>query len=185
MEGRGPLKPTLVDAMILVAATGAGLAIVRAWAPSYHAWSYDPTPPPTWLEWAAFVLPSWADYLAPIPAAWTLATLTLGLLRPRPPFRTTCLQFGKSAVVAATVAIALNFVYLILHVWTMRSAYHEMAFVYTTHSAGVAVGAVWLVLALGGVGKAEPTWIDRWGRALGVYWLLMMPLQVLSLFVRH
>ena len=57
--------------------------------------------------------------------------------------------------------------------------------VYTTHSAGVAVGAVWLVLALGGAWKAEPTSIDRWGRTLGAYWLLMIPLQILSLFVRR
>ena len=57
MVGTRPRKPTLVDAMILVAATGAGLAVVRTWAPSYYAWSYKPAPPPTWLEWSAFVLP--------------------------------------------------------------------------------------------------------------------------------
>jgi hypothetical protein len=185
MDGSRPRKLTLVDAMIFIAATGAGIAVIRTYAPSYYAWSYNPTPPPTWVEWAAFVLPSWADYLAPIPAAWTIGTLIQRLFPTRPPLRIVCLQAGTAAVLAATVAVSVNSVYLILHVWTMRSAYHEMAFVYTTHSAGIAVGGVWLVLALGGTWRAEPTWIDRWGRALGIYWLLMIPLQFLSLFVRH
>jgi hypothetical protein len=185
MDGTRPRKPTLVDAMILVAATGVGLAVVRTWAPSYYAWSYNPSPPPTWLEWSAFVLPAWAAYLSPVPAAWTIATLILRLFPPRPPLRIACLQAGSSAVLAATMAASVNFVYLVLHVWMKRSGYHEMAFVYTTHSAGIAVGAVWLVLALGAAWKAEPTWIDRWGRTLGAYWLLMIPLQILSLFVRQ
>ena len=184
MESTRPRRPTLADAMIFVAATGAGLAVVRTWGPRYYEWSYSPTPPATWLEWSAYVLPGWADFLAPIPAAWTVATLITWLIRPKPLFRTDGLRAGSAAVVAATVAASANFVYLILHVWTIRSDSHEMAFIYFTHSVGAAVGAAWLVLTLGGAWKAEPTWIDRWGRALGVYWLFMIPLQYLSLFAR-
>jgi hypothetical protein len=87
-------------------------------------------------------------------------------------------------MVAAALAVSVNFVYLLLHVWTNRSVYHEMAFVYTTHSAGLAVAGAWLLLALTGSWVTEPTWIDRWGRVLGVYWLFGIPLQLLSLFVR-
>ena len=37
---------------------------------------------------------------------------------------------------------------------------------------GWAVSAAWVVLRLAGAWRAEPGWIDRTGRALGIYWIL-------------
>ena len=37
---------------------------------------------------------------------------------------------------------------------------------------GGAVASVWIVMWLGGTWRAERSWIDRAGRALGVYWIM-------------
>ena len=39
---------------------------------------------------------------------------------------------------------------------------------------GYAVAA-WLTLAIGRRWRPEPSWVNRWGRAIGVFWLLMIP----------
>jgi hypothetical protein len=36
---------------------------------------------------------------------------------------------------------------------------------------GGAVASVWIVLWLSGTWRAERSWIDRAGRALGIYWI--------------
>jgi hypothetical protein len=38
--------------------------------------------------------------------------------------------------------------------------------------AGVVVAGAWLTLRLAGAWRPEPTWVDRAGRALGVFWLV-------------
>jgi hypothetical protein len=43
------------------------------------------------------------------------------------------------------------------------------------------VGAVWLVTAMAGCWRPEKTWLDRTGRALGVFWLLLTVAYWLSL----
>jgi hypothetical protein len=40
---------------------------------------------------------------------------------------------------------------------------------------GFAVVASWLLITVGGRWRSEPTWIDRCGRALGVYWIMLIP----------
>ena len=39
----------------------------------------------------------------------------------------------------------------------------------------------WLALFLTGVWRSTPSWIDRFGRALGVSWILLFCLQVAGL----
>ena len=36
---------------------------------------------------------------------------------------------------------------------------------------GGAVVSIWIVMGLSGTWRAEPSWIDRAGRALGIYWV--------------
>ena len=40
---------------------------------------------------------------------------------------------------------------------------------------GFAIAACWLVLIVGRRWRPEPSWIDRCGRALGAYWILLVP----------
>ena len=173
---------TLVDAMILVAATGVGLAFIRAWSPVFYTFPYTPIPPPTWIEWSSFVVPAWAFYLMPLPAAWSLATVAIRSLHPRPPLRLAMIQAGSAAMISASLAIALGLLYLLTD--SRLRSWHLGPFEYATYSAGVAVGAVWVVLASGGIWKAERTWVDRLGRVLGVYWLMMIPLVLIRPFSR-
>ena len=39
----------------------------------------------------------------------------------------------------------------------------------------MAVGAAWLLLVVSGRWRAEPVWIDRLGRALGIFWIAIIP----------
>jgi hypothetical protein len=48
-------------------------------------------------------------------------------------------------------------------------------------SAG-AVAAVWLFAALAGCWRPEKTWVDRTGRALGAFWLLVAAAYWLSVW---
>ena len=42
----------------------------------------------------------------------------------------------------------------------------------TKDMIGSAVAVSWLILWLGGGWRAEPSWIDRLGRLLGVFWIV-------------
>lgn len=182
MESPKPRRLTLVDAMILVAATGIGLAVIRMWSPAFYTWQYTPIPAPTWLEWSSFVLSAWAFYLAPMPAVWSLAVLILRTLHPRPPLRAAFARAGSAAMLAAAVAIASGVAFLLLDL--RNPSWHEMPFEYTTYSAGIAVAAVWVVLAAAGIWRAHRDWVDVLGRALGVYWILMIPVVLFRSFSR-
>jgi hypothetical protein len=43
------------------------------------------------------------------------------------------------------------------------------------HHAGWAVAVSWLTLVLIGRSRPEPSWVDRWGRALGCIWIIVGP----------
>jgi hypothetical protein len=50
---------------------------------------------------------------------------------------------------------------------------------YSLQRNGYAVAAAWLTLAIGRRWRPEPTWVDRSGRAIGFFWLLMIPMYML------
>jgi hypothetical protein len=182
LENTKPRRLTLVDAMILVAATGIGLAVIRTWSPEYYTEQHTPIPPATWLEWSSFVVSAWAFYLAPIPAAWSLAVLILRALHPRPPLRAAFAHAGSAAALGSAVAIASGVTYFLLDL--RNPSWHDLPFEYTTYSAGIAVAAVWVVLASAGTWRPHRDWVDVLGRALGVYWILMVPVVLLRSFSR-
>ena len=51
------------------------------------------------------------------------------------------------------------------------------------HHAGWAVAVSWLMLAISGRWRAEPSWVDRWGRVLGCTWIFIGPPA--SLLIDH
>jgi hypothetical protein len=180
VESPKPRNLTLIDAMILVAAIGIGLAVIRTWSPPHYTWQYTPIPPPTWLEWSSFVLSAWAFYLAPMPAVFSLAVLILRALHPRPPLRAAFAQAGSAAALGSAVAIASGVAFFLLDL--RNPSGHELPFEYTTYSAGVAVAGVWVVLASAGIWRPHRDWVDVLGRVLGVYWILMIPVVLLRTF---
>jgi hypothetical protein len=63
-----------------------------------------------------------------------------------------------------------------------QPSWHDVPFEYTSYALGCAVAAGWLILALSRRWRAEPSWLDRLRRGLGVYWIGMVPLTFFRTF---
>ncbi len=172
-EPTGPRKFTLLDLMVLVAATAVGTALWRA---------YDPESLP--LSTNVVVDLSVDLYYRVSRAAlilepWTVALLVLRLRRPRPRFHLIMGQAGTAASVAAIlIPIVVNLPHLVSvalgPIGPMRAVPWRDVIYFLPRSCGSGVASAWLILALSGHWRTEPSWIDRLGRALGVGWIMVM-----------
>jgi hypothetical protein len=191
-------KCTLLDAMVLIAATAFGLTLVRTYA--VDALSMDFTPIPSVPRLALTV---WAHILAvfPLPVLWSIALFGLGVRRPRVPLRRLVRQpgFVAAGAVALVAAIRLmGFLTLIARTlvnrapfllffdaFTVKSLFRSPVpvaaifdtayFAATAYGTSTAVAAAWLLLAVSGRWRSEPDWLDRFGRALGAFWIAVIP----------
>ena len=108
-----PYKPadrkfTLLDAVILLAATAIGLAGVREYFDMLFTQSFR-LPSGGWTPGAILGhIPRVLEILFPLLVAWTPAVLVLRLRRPRPVLRRLFLQPGASACGAITLALVLG-----------------------------------------------------------------------------
>jgi hypothetical protein len=189
----------LLDAMILVAATAAGCALSQ---PVSHALVGDlswETLPEIWNPPYRSSLTDWdvleerailvACLTMPLVFVWTLALIPIRLVGPRPPFRRLTRQPGMMAACATMMAIAfigLQFAAgLTVIGWDSTCELvlgYSSAFVPTL--IGLAVSVSWMTLLVGRRWRAEPSWVDRLGRALGVFWILSaFAVIVLGLFL--
>lgn len=185
MPSRPDRKFTLLDLLILIAATAAGLGAMRALSPDHDNFTapYSPISPPTWMNWGSVVALNWAFYLSPLLAAWTLGILALRLRRPRPSLRRLAFQPGWVACCVATVGIAAGTVMTLIGVYGRYGIGYYFDLV--PYPVGVAVAAAWTQLAVSGRWRSEGSWIDRAGRVMGIAWLAIVPLlwgRFLSLF---
>ncbi|MFO0954348.1 MAG: hypothetical protein U0835_24955 [Isosphaeraceae bacterium] len=124
--------------------------------------------------------------LGPVLMTWTVAVVLLRLMPPRPPMRRLFLQPGAAACGAVAIGFAVECVsYLALSFARMRR------FPWVLFQAGGGVGpelisntlagasyhllvtAAWVMLFLGRRCHPEPSWIDRAGRVIGVFWVLL------------
>ena len=181
------------DALVLVAATGIGLAGCRFWFwASKSGWRdlLDTADNP-------LLIGLWIAALRAVPVLsilllnWTTAVLLLRLRAPRPRRRHLWCQPGFLACVAAIFVFVWKGVALGLLVastaLTPSPTQHlkidygdlfiEIAFMqFSVHFApqanvGAAVLLVWLVTWASGRCRPEPSWVDRSGRLLGVAWV--------------
>jgi hypothetical protein len=53
--------------------------------------------------------------------------------------------------------------------------YNSAYYAASAFGISAAVAAAWLLLAVGGHRRSEPHWLDRLGRALGAYWIAIIP----------
>lgn len=157
----GGRRCTLLDVMILVAATALGLTMNRATPKIPYGGSR--------ISGAIFFA-----LLAAVPhlVAWTFALLLIRLRAPRPGFRRLVRQPGFVACgAAAFVSLLCGGSGLLFLVGGSRVSMTLWSFIdYTPELCFVVVGA-WLALAANGRWRAEPGWIDRMGRAIGVLWI--------------
>lgn len=182
---------TLFDGIVLVAASSAALMIWRQFGDSIwrEAWASRRStlwPGPAWAYCVAAALCPFAAVAAP-----TLLALRLRSPRPRRPILWS--QPGASACLAIIVVMLFQTTWNLMYHVRFRSV--ALPFPLIEYSPrflgwmvvipteeGLGVAATWIVLAVGGRLRPEPSWIDRSGRIVGVYFLACLPLAWLALW---
>ena len=162
---------SLLDAMVLIAATAAGLALDRV------VWSDAPV-------WNVAAWKDCRDLAAngvvlsvPVAAMWTIATLALHLCPPRDRVRLLLRRLGMSACCAATCGLVLGGGLAICAMWRGTATFSSNLVLGfgLPMMAGSAVTAVWTLSLLAGGYRAASDWIDRLGRLIGLYWVMSIP----------
>jgi hypothetical protein len=170
----------MADAMVMIAATAIAFAFVQFQGlPWILAEKWFPPDdgilrPPEDGDLAALI----SSFLIP----WTVALFFLRLNRPRPSRRH---LFMRPGFVACAIASAMM-VFLCLDeyrqfVFAYRSlmapnVQHLVALNYRI-SVSFATAALWVLMAACGRWHAEPSWIDRAGRAVGTLWIILIPIR--------
>lgn len=171
----GPRRTfTILDAMILTAATAAGLALMKAIGREFLP------PRSSGVLWSLGVLIegiylSWYFLLA-----WAPALMVLRGIPPRPRFRKLIREPGTVACIAVLAAIgiqATSFLFLSATIGTDAAANRGfivrpmfMVDRYGTQVVFSAVGA-WSTLILIAGWRPARDWIDRLGRVVGFAWI--------------
>ncbi len=187
-----PTKPerrfTLADAMVLVAATAAGLALSRAWsrilAQRTDVLGLDPGLLPGLAPLTRQVVLGW-----PVVAMWTLALVALRLRKPRPIGRRLFAPPGVAACVVASVMMGLGVAYEAFYYvakspaalasndqWSWM-AYWSLVKA-SSPTIGFAVAASWVAMALARRWRPERSWIDRAGLVVGGLWVALVVLRL-------
>jgi hypothetical protein len=151
---------TLLDAMVLVAATAIGLAACKTILPDVRRTEQASA--------AATILL----------AAWSWATLVLSMQRPRPSLRRRMSWPGHAACIAASLATVMTGLAYLLHLAKFELTGNSLvrigeAPLICSIAAAPAVLASWLTLALGRRWRREENWIGWLGRTLGIGWILV------------
>jgi hypothetical protein len=116
----------------------------------------------------------WA--IVPFLVTWTVAVpAALRLRRPRPSRRCLGRQPGVLAALLGTVAVVFATALGVVMAFTFDPNL-ERGFIRTVDLGSILTAAMilggWIAMAVGGRWRPEPTWIDRFGRFLGVSWLV-------------
>ncbi|MFI5455180.1 MAG: hypothetical protein ACHRXM_06975 [Isosphaerales bacterium] len=187
----------LADAMILTAATAAACGVIEwisrvtegefSWLAIageipklFHATSSHGSPaedPINFLVYATLI----PSLLAmPFVAMWTLALIPIRLLGPRPRFRRLSRQPGMMATCAFGVAMAFLGLLIVVPapfygweaVQLVGSTLGGFGLCFVPSCFGLAVLVSWMTLLVGRRWRAESSWVDRSGRAVGVFWIV-------------
>jgi hypothetical protein len=186
---KGSSRASLGDVMLLVALTGVGLATCRyaidAW-PGAGASVFRPLAPFEHGVTSVAVVVSAADFMAitlTMIGGWTLVLPLIRLKSQRIGLRRLLRQPGFTACLAAVFGMLAGWVHLGLSMGMSRLVDGRLRgplFFWVRHyvlddmlvEAGVWVAAVWTYQALSGRWRAQPDWVDRVGRVLGVVWIV-------------
>lgn len=205
----GPIRRfTLLDAMVLLAATAVGLTMaIKYGEPDlgknvlfrYEVGDDDRPffPLRPWGGWtvtmAFYYSPRGTQILPPFLVAWSVATLALRMVRPRPGLRDLLVQPGVVACVVGIAATGVGIATMIQEnvrvivvfesdegeppfdgVRTSPFYILDRAFPIAAPYAAFGMIVAWGILGVSRRLKPEPTWIDRFGRAIGVLWVVVV-----------
>jgi hypothetical protein len=192
----------LLDAMILVAATALGCALVQ-WTSRVHGSAFSwrsicegsqgllgQFPRKDWVTFAAEVAQlGIMTSVATMPLVATLALLPIRVIGPRPSLRRLARQPGMMATCAVGVTIAFVGLFLVAAapgaqtgVFTVPDKSAVVAMLFLPMFAGCALLVSWITLLVSRRWRAEPSWVDRLGRSTGVFWIVA-GFAVTSLFI--
>jgi hypothetical protein len=182
----------LLDLMILVVATALSLAWLRE-RPGLIMEVYLIRNTPSRFFHSLIEFRHFCHNAVPILVPLTFASVAFRVRRPRPSMRRVTSQPGAVACLAASLAFLLYFAMQAasMAAWSVLPVVRPSigGFVESWEPilsdlggvaafAGVAVMGVWLCLAVGRRWRAEPSWVDRLGRALGMAWVAAVPIQI-------
>jgi hypothetical protein len=177
---RPPLRRlNLADLAILVAATSVGVWIMRSAQESRSRSVWTVSGPTSW---------SWKIGLevSPFLLTTSAALIVAGSLPPRLGTRISLRQPGLLACLAILVGTAAGV--------SLRAGHRAVAglrgfglidffdiYLATVMGTGELVAASWATLALAGAWRSVPDWVDRSGRILGIFAILLWVASGLSL----
>ena len=177
-DGREQRPFTVADGMALVGATAVGLVLsTRVLARQWE--DVEGTSLKTILENARNYYIAWS----PLLIAWTVALVGLRLRRSRPPLRPRVHPPGVLGLLVATAVLGLVAVTGFAIILTMGvqfeskpdmviRSFREIIPFLVTQQVGLAIAGSWAALALIGMWRPEPGWIDRLGRILCILWIV-------------
>lgn len=177
---------TMLDGMILIAASAVGFWLTRLRLPGVN-WSQLPAtiwallwspPQGGWtLEYGVGVTSELSALAIPSVLAWTLAVPILRFKGPRPRWRRIWRQPGIVACAWVLVSLlGLAVIGAALFVSSksgtlFRGMDEEVFLFFGLASCGLAVIVAWATLILSGSWRRERSWVDRLGRVLGLIWI--------------
>ena len=167
---------TIADGMIFVVAFAVSAAILRAYMPGFFRLESARSAifPDPWGALKAYFWLSDVGTCVAIPS--TVALLVVRVLAPRPGWARLANQPGFVASVAVLAALVpgLAEVLSIIHRPGFQTvAGYEQAWDHATRWCSSTVIGSWFALAMTRRWRADPSWIDRTGRIMGFYWLLI------------
>lgn len=163
----------MVDGLIVTAAAAATMALLRDGLSPWlvflggHSQLYETAPLPVRMAIRSqYVL---------IP--WTIALFLMRLRQPRPALRRLIRQPGAAACGAVSLCLAWKTLLLVLMLGVPQPHYLVQVYLGDGDAivpwAAPAVAGAWFVLALSGRWRADRSWLDRLGRAIGASWLIL------------
>jgi hypothetical protein len=185
----------IADAMILMAALFLALAWDRGRMLNPLRQISDPSGTSGLLWRLSLAAADAIEQVPPILGAFSVSTLTLRMLTPRPPLRRLLRQPGTIACAAATLFLVPTAAAVLgshlaegrpFEVAWSRTA-RDLRPEYFTGAAaaiGLAVAIAWIALAASQRWRPEPSWIDRLGRLLGACWIAMIPGGIFVALIR-
>jgi len=184
MDNAAGRRFKLLDGMILVAATAAGLAALRTYSPYLLSGSRSRFVPPPWAL-PALVVARGAVWCAPMAAMWSLFATAISLRPPRPRLRRLAARPGLLACWAASLGLVLGLGMTFNFAVSLGVAGGPERFLVfclmIAYPVGFIVAGAWAAAAWGGRWRPESRWLDRLGRALGLYWIALIPLSTIVL----
>lgn len=160
---------TILDAMLLVAAVASGIAVERATDYDLHARLVRGRT--RGGEIVAVLDYAQSKYL-PFAMTGTIALMASRLIPPRASFPRLARQPGAVACFVATLTISILAAW-VASVHLFRPGRYHRPFGLWGYCLYVSFAVIsgWSCLALSGRWRAEPSWVDRAGRLIGMVWI--------------